>query len=101
MRMPQAIAIAAAIAVLMSWPVYAADKTVVLDVKNADCVLCPPIVKQSLLNVKSVKNVETRQADQMADFMATVTFDDTVSNERALIAATTNAGYPSHLASAK
>lgn len=101
MRMPQAIGIAAAIAVLMSWPVYAADKTVVLDVKNADCVLCLPIVKQSLLNVKSVKNVETRQADQMADFMATVTFDDTVSNERAPIAATTNAGYPSHVASAK
>lgn len=100
MRKFQAIATAAIITALMSWPAHAADKTVVLDVKNADCVLCPPIVKQSLLHVKGVKNVETRQADQMADFMATVTFDDTVTNEPALIAATTNAGYPSHVASA-
>ncbi|MER9607567.1 mercury transporter [Mesorhizobium sp. M0312] len=98
MRMPPGIV--ALIAVLMSWPALAADKTVVLDVKNADCVLCPPIVKQSLLHVKGVKKVETRQADQMADFMATVTFDDTVANETALIAATTKAGYPSHVASA-
>jgi mercuric ion binding protein len=98
MRMPPAIV--ALIAVIMSWPALAADKTVVLDVKNADCVLCPPIVKQSLLRVKGVKKVETRQADQMADFMATVTFDDTVANETALIAATTKAGYPSHVASA-
>src|SRR5579863_5340370 len=98
MRMPSATV--AVIAALMSWPAHAADKTVVLDVKNADCVLCPPIVKESLLHVKGVKNVETRQANQMADFMATVTFDDTVANEAALIAATTKAGYPSHVASA-
>lgn len=100
MRTPQVTATIAVLAVLMAWPAYAADKTVVLDVKNADCVLCPPIVKQSLLRVKGVKNVETRQANQMADFMATVTFDDTVANEPALIAATTKAGYPSRVASA-
>jgi mercuric ion binding protein len=94
-------AAAVAIAVLMSSPAFGADKTVVLDVKNADCVLCPPIVKQSLLRVKGVKNVEIRQAGQMADFMATVTYDDTVANEPALIAATTKAGYPSRVASAK
>jgi len=98
MRMPRATA--ALIAFLMSWPAHAADKTIVLDVKNADCVLCPPIVKQSLLRVKGVKNVKTRQADQMSDFMATVTFDDTVASEAALIAATTKAGYPSNVASA-
>lgn len=100
MRMLQATATVAVLAVLMAWPAYAADKTIVLDVKNADCVLCPHIVKQSLLGVKGVKNVEVRQADQMADFIATVTFDDTVANEPALIAATTKAGYPSHVASA-
>jgi mercuric ion binding protein len=100
MRIPQAAASVAIIAILMSGPAHAADKTVVLDVKNADCVLCPPIVKQSLLRVKGVKNVKTRQADQMADFMATVTFDDTVASKAALIAATTKAGYPSHVASA-
>ena len=36
----------------------------------------------------------------MADFMATVTFDDTVANESTLIAATTKAGYPAHVANA-
>src|SRR5579883_2015646 len=101
MRIPQVTTIVAVIAVLLSWPAYAADKTIVLDVKNADCVLCPPIVKQSLLRVKGVKDVETRQANQMADFMATVTFDDAVASEAALIAATTKAGYPSHIASTK
>jgi mercuric ion binding protein len=100
MRISQVAASLVVIAILMSWPAHAADKTIVLDVKNADCVLCPPIVKQSLLRVKGVKNVETRQADQMADFMATVTFDDTVASEAALIAATTKAGYPSHVATA-
>jgi periplasmic mercuric ion binding protein len=91
---------AALVAVFLSWPAHAADKTVVLDVKNADCVLCPPIVKQSLLRVPGVKTVTTKQADQMADFMATVTFDDAVANETMLIEATTKAGYPAHVASA-
>jgi mercuric ion binding protein len=85
-------------AVLLSWPVQAAEKTVVLDVKNADCILCPPIVKNSLLSVPGVKRVMTSQASRMADFMATVTFDDAVANESMLIAATTNAGYPTHVA---
>lgn len=85
--------------VLLSWPVQAAEKTVVLDVKNADCVLCPPIVKKSLLGVPGVKRVTTTQANRMADFMATVIYDDAVANESMLVAATTNAGYPTHVAS--
>ena len=101
MHRPPFTASAALLAVLfLSWPVQAADKTVVLDVKNADCVLCPPIVRQSLLRVPGVKTVKTTQADQMADFMATVTFDDTVANESTLIAATTKAGYPAYVANA-
>jgi mercuric ion binding protein len=75
----------------------AAEKTVVLNVRNADCVLCPPIVKESLARVPGVKMVEIKQANQMAPFMATVTFDDAVANVPALIAATTKAGYPSGL----
>ena len=39
------------------------------------------------------------QANQMADFMAAVSFDDAITNETALIAATTNAGYPAHVGS--
>ena len=76
----------------------AAEKTVVLNVKNADCVLCPPIVKQSLARVPGVKIVQIKQADQMAPFMATITFDDAVTAVPALIAATTNAGYPADVA---
>jgi copper chaperone CopZ len=90
-----AIALAAA---LLPRSVQAAEKTVVLDVKNADCVLCPPIVRQSLLGVPGVKDVKTRQANRMADFMATVTYDDAVANASMLIAATTKAGYPAHVA---
>lgn len=100
MRNPLFVATFAVTAVLLSWPVQAADKTVVLDVKNADCVLCPPIIKQSLLRVRGVKEVKTSQANQMADFMATITFDDAITNEAALIAATTKAGYPAHVANA-
>jgi periplasmic mercuric ion binding protein len=92
-----AIALAA---VLLSQAAQAAEKTIVLDVKNADCVLCPPIVRQSLLRVHGVKEVKTTQAGQMADFMATVTFDDTVATVTMLIDATTKAGYPAHLADA-
>jgi periplasmic mercuric ion binding protein len=99
MRVPLFTAVAIA-AVLMSFSARAADKTVVLDVKNADCVLCPPIVRQSLSRVHGVKEVKTAQADQMADFMATVTYDDAVANVSMLIAATTKAGYPSHVANA-
>lgn len=76
----------------------AANKTVVLSVTNANCELCAPIVKQSLARVAGVKTVEVKQADQMADPVAMVTFDDAATNVSALIAATTNAGYPSHLA---
>lgn len=100
MRNPLFVAIVAVTAGLLSWPVQAADKTVVLDVKNADCVLCPPIVKESLLRVRGVKDVKTSQADRMADFMVTVTFDDAVANVSMLVAATTNAGYPTHVANA-
>lgn len=98
MRIHIPTTVIAAAAALLSWSVQAAEKTVVLDVKNADCVLCPPIVRQSLLRVPGVRQVKTVQANRMADFMATVTYDDAVANESMLIAATTKAGYPAHVA---
>jgi mercuric ion binding protein len=91
-------AIVSALLVLAPLSVSAAEKTVVLNVKNADCVLCPPIVKQSLVRVPGVKAVAIKQADRMAPFVATITFDDAVTTVPALIAATTNAGYPSSVA---
>ena len=93
------LTIAAALAVMLSpLSIQAAEKTIVLDVENADCVLCPPIVKQSLMRVPGVKMVEMKQANQMADFMATVTFDDAVATMAALIAAPANAGFPTKVA---
>jgi|SRR6516162_10641837 mercuric ion binding protein len=74
----------------------AAERTVVLNVTNASCELCAPIVKASLARVAGVKTVEVKQRDRTADAVATVTFDDAVVGLPALIAATTNAGFPSH-----
>ena len=96
--MKRLTALVLAMLVFVPLSTLAAEKTVVLNVKNADCVLCPPIVQQSLVQVPGVKAVEIKQADRMAPFMATVTFDDAVANVPTLIAATTEAGYPASLA---
>ena len=84
--------------VLLPSVAQAADKTVVLKVTNANCQLCAPIVKRVLSRVAGVRSIEVKQADQMADPFATVTFDDALTNVSALIAVTTNAGFPSRVA---
>jgi periplasmic mercuric ion binding protein len=90
-------AAAASLAILLSpWSALAAEKTVVLNVDNATCALCAPIVKKTLSRVPGVNAVQIKEADAMSGAVATVTFDDAVTNVSALIAATTNAGYPSH-----
>jgi mercuric ion binding protein len=92
------LTVAVALAIMLSpLSVQAAEKSVVLNIKNADCVLCPPIVKQSLTRIPGVKAVEIKQATQMSPFMATVTFDDAVTNVSTLVAAPTNAGYPTQV----
>jgi len=98
--MRYSLLIVAFAAALLSWPAHAAEKTVVLDIKNANCVLCPPIVRQSLQRVSGVKTVKIDQANQMADFMATIIFDDAIANVSKLIAATTSAGFPARVADA-
>lgn len=94
------VAAAAALAVMLS-PLagQAAEKTITLNVENATCALCGPIVKSALSRVSGVKAVEVKEASAMSGEVATVTFDDAVTNVAALTAATTNAGFPSHLAS--
>jgi periplasmic mercuric ion binding protein len=97
--MSRTVAAAAALIVTLSpWVVQAGEKTVVLNVKNANCELCAPIVQKALARVPGVDKVQVEQADQMADPVATVTFDDATTDVNALIAATTNAGYPSQVA---
>jgi mercuric ion binding protein len=69
----------------------AAPKTVTLAVPGMYCATCPITVKGSLAAVPGVAKVEV----SLAKKTATVTFDDARTAVPALIAATTNAGYPS------
>jgi periplasmic mercuric ion binding protein len=92
------VAPAALALLLASWTAQAAEKTVVLSVENASCELCVPIVKKTLARVAGVKTVQVAEANTNTGAVATVTFDDAVTTVPALVAATTNAGYPSRLA---
>ena len=67
------------------------SQTVVLDVQNMTCELCPITVKKALGRVPGV-------ADTKVDLnkkTATVTFDPDKANLAALVKATTDAGFPS------
>ena len=69
----------------------ATPRTVVLDVQNMTCSLCPLTVKKSLEHVPGVSQVRI-------DFerkTATVTFDAGRATAAALTKATTDAGFPS------
>jgi len=91
------VATAALVVALSPLPARAAEKTVVLDVENATCELCAPIIKKSLSQVSGVKTVQIAEATANSVAVATVTFDDASADVAKLIAASTNAGYPAHL----
>ncbi len=69
----------------------AEPQTVVLDVQNMTCELCPITVKKALDEVPGVaaSNID------FARKTATVIFDPDRTKVAALVKATTNAGYPS------
>jgi periplasmic mercuric ion binding protein len=73
--------------------VWAASKTVTLSVPGMTCAACPITIKKALSEVEGVTDIEV--SFERKD--AIVTFDDTKTSVSALIEATTNAGYPSHL----
>jgi len=76
----------------MPLSVLAADsQTVVLDVQNMTCDLCPITVKKAL---DKVPGVAVTKID-LAKKTATVKFDPNRVSVAALVKATTNAGYPS------
>lgn len=81
----------AAAAFALSSPVLAAQQTVTLSVPGMTCVACPTIVKGSLKKVEGVASVEVSFEQKTA----VVTFDDSKTSVTDLIAATSNAGYPS------
>jgi periplasmic mercuric ion binding protein len=87
---------AAVVTVLLSLPAQAAEKTVVLNVANADCALCGPIVKKTLSRIWGVKTVQIAEATDKGR-LATVVFDDGATGVPTLTSALTNAGYPAHL----
>ena len=69
----------------------AGPQTVVLDVQNMTCDLCPITVKTALDRVPGVAATKI----DLAKKTATVKFDPDRSNVATLVKATTNAGYPS------
>lgn len=86
----------AVIAALFSSGVaFATERTVTLNVANATCELCGPIVKSSLIRVSGVLDVQISEADGAA--IAKVRFEDSRTDVPTLITATTNAGYPSRI----
>jgi mercuric ion binding protein len=72
---------------------FAGEKTVTLAVQNMYCSACPITVKSSLEAVPGVAKAVVSYENKTA----VVTFDDTKTALTALIAATTNAGYPSEI----
>ncbi len=67
------------------------SQSVMLDVQNMTCAMCPITVKKSLDDVNGVESA-------VVDFnskIATIKFDPNKTNVEALINTTTNAGYPS------
>ncbi|HLJ62932.1 MAG TPA: cation transporter [Stellaceae bacterium] len=91
------LAVTALLIALSPLAAQAAEKTVILDVENASCELCAPIVKKALSRVTGVRTVEVAEATGQSDAVATVTFDDAAADVSKLIAASANAGYPAHL----
>jgi mercuric ion binding protein len=76
---------------------FAAQQTVTLAVDNMTCSTCPYTVKKALNQVLGVENATVSYEEKSA----TVTFEDAEASVADLTAATTNAGYPSRLASEK
>lgn len=83
----------AAVALAGASAAAAAERTATLSVKNMGCVTCEPVVRKSLERVEGVKRVEV-SADTGT---AVVVYEDTQTSVDKLVAATTNAGYPSSL----
>lgn len=72
----------------------AADNvTATLDVPGMTCNFCPITIRKALKKVPGVTEVKTKFSTKTA----TITFDPALTNIKALIKATTEAGYPSTL----
>jgi periplasmic mercuric ion binding protein len=85
------VAVIAALVVTSVTPAFAGSpQTVVLDVQNMTCFLCPITVKSSLEGVAGVLDARV----DLGQRTATVKFDPDKANIATLVKATTNAGFP-------
>ena len=85
---------ALAVVSVFSAPAWAAEQTVTLAVPGMTCGVCPITVHKALTAVPGVEKVSVNEVKKDA----VVTFDDAKTNVKALIKATTDAGYPSTVA---
>jgi mercuric ion binding protein len=81
-------------ALVASDSAVAGERSVTLAVENMYCALCPITVRRAIEAVPGVAAVEV----VLETKTAVVTFDDAESSVEALVAASTNAGYPARLA---
>ena len=88
-KMKSAIAVICLTA--LSAPAWAASKTVALNVPGMTCPACPITIKKALNKVSGVSKVEVSYEKKEAR----VTFDDEKTDTKALVKATTDAGFPS------
>ncbi len=70
----------------------AAEQTLILQVENMNCALCPLMVKKAMGGVEGVISVDV----DYARHQAVVIFDDAVADPKQIALASTNAGYPAH-----
>ncbi len=77
--------------ILLSTPVFSAERTVVLEVPGMSCPVCPITVRKSLEKVPGVIKVAVTYKPKEA----VVTYDDAQTTPEALMEATAKAGYPS------
>ena len=68
----------------------AAEQTLIMQVNNMNCALCPLMVKKAIGKVVGVISVEV----DYGKHQAVVIFDDAVVNPKQIALASTNAGYP-------
>lgn len=80
-----------ALITVLSMPAWAATRTVTLNVPGMTCPACPITVKKALNKVQGVSQVDVNLEKKQA----VVTFDNTKTDTKTLVKATTDAGYPS------
>ena len=68
---------------------FAAEQTITFKVDGMYCSACPAMVKKTLINIDGVKDATVSYSKKTA----VVTFEDTKTDTKSLIQATTKAGY--------